>query len=139
VVHAAAASPAVLCAAASRLGADRRVLVASAGTSNLQDCARAHRASPGRRRIQAPIGNLLAFLVPRWRIVPAVSLEFISNDPAVVRAARPDTHAWCCCLLCEARYLGTAQGLQPAFCQLASLPARAAGYASAVLPSPQLS
>ncbi|KAK9826121.1 hypothetical protein WJX81_005243 [Elliptochloris bilobata] len=35
-------------------------------------------------RIQAPIGNLLALLVPRWRIVPAVPLEYISNDPAVV-------------------------------------------------------
>ena len=39
-----------------------------------------------RRRIQAPIGNLLALLVPRWRIVPAIPLEYISNDPAVVRA-----------------------------------------------------
>lgn len=47
-----------------------------------------------RRSIQAPIGNLLALLVPRWRIVPAIPLEYISNDPAVVRAV---THLAPCC------------------------------------------
>jgi alpha-beta hydrolase superfamily lysophospholipase len=39
VVHAAAASPAVLCAAATRSGPARRVPVASAGTKSLQDRA----------------------------------------------------------------------------------------------------
>ncbi len=36
------------------------------------------------RRLQAPIGGLLATLLPRAKIVPAVPLENISNDPEVV-------------------------------------------------------
>ncbi|CAK0782822.1 hypothetical protein CVIRNUC_006017 [Coccomyxa viridis] len=35
-------------------------------------------------RLQASIGGLLATLVPRAQIVPAVPLEYISNDPEVV-------------------------------------------------------
>lgn len=35
-------------------------------------------------RIQAPIGGLLATLLPRAKIVPAVALENLSNSPAVV-------------------------------------------------------
>ncbi|CAL5220245.1 g2225 [Coccomyxa viridis] len=36
-------------------------------------------------RLQAPIGGLLANLLPRAQIVPAVPLEYISNDPEVVQ------------------------------------------------------
>lgn len=40
-------------------------------------------------RVQAPIGGLLAAVLPRAQIVPAVPLENISNDPEVVSALRP--------------------------------------------------
>jgi hypothetical protein len=37
-------------------------------------------------RLQAPLGGLLAALLPRAQIVPAVPLDQLSNDPIVVRA-----------------------------------------------------
>ena len=40
------------------------------------------------RRLQAPIGGLLATLLPRAQIVPAVPLENLSNDPEVVSSER---------------------------------------------------
>lgn len=36
-------------------------------------------------RLQAPLGGLLGRLVPRARLVPAVSPEDMSPDPKVVR------------------------------------------------------
>ena len=36
-------------------------------------------------RLQAPLGGLLAALLPRAQIVPAVPLDQLSNDPIVVR------------------------------------------------------
>ena len=37
------------------------------------------------------IGGILGFLVPRWRIIPAVRPEFMSSDAAVVRKAQGST------------------------------------------------
>lgn len=47
------------------------------------------------RRLQAPIGGLLATLVPRAKIVPAVPLENISNDPEVVTTLPPNHISHC--------------------------------------------
>lgn len=40
-------------------------------------------------RLQAPLGGLLAALLPRAQIVPAVPLDQLSNDPIVVRQPAP--------------------------------------------------
>ena len=44
------------------------------------------------RRLQAPLGSLLAAVMPRARLVPAVKPEDMSPDPAVV-CANPAHHS----------------------------------------------
>lgn len=45
-------------------------------------------------RVQASVGNLLAKLIPRAQIVPAVRGEDMSDDPAVVSLSCSNTMPW---------------------------------------------
>ena len=55
---------------------------------------------PCKRRVQAALGNFLAAVIPRARIVPAVRGEDMSSDQATVQHSCPplppdNAHSWC--------------------------------------------
>ena len=50
--------------------------------------------------MQAKLGNVLAALIPRARIVPAVRPEDMSTDPEVVRPKTQNFKFRCCVPLC---------------------------------------